>query len=302
MVALSDLSAEQHRLLAEQTSERPSWAFGNSGTRFKVFTTPGTPRDAYEKISDAAQVHAFTGVTPRVSLHIPWDLVDSFEDLRAHADSLGVELGTINSNVFQDNDYKFGSLTNSDPALRRKAIDEHLRCIDVMRATGSKVLKIWLADGTNYPGQDSIADRQARLADSLAEIYAALDEDHKLLLEYKFFEPAFYHTDVPDWGTSLVHCLALGERAKVVETRDAGGIAYSTDNQTGALSVAEDDVYRARMLVASNACGRAASAPSISTRASTPTMISSSASPTPSSSSGSCTRSSPSGRSTRTRA
>lgn len=215
MVALSDLSAEQHRLLAEQTIELPSWAFGNSGTRFKVFTTPGTPRDAYEKISDAAQVHAFTGVTPRVSLHIPWDLVDSFEDLRAHADSLGVELGTINSNVFQDNDYKFGSLTNSDPALRRKAIDEHLRCIDVMRATGSKVLKIWLADGTNYPGQDSIADRQARLADSLAEIYAALDEDHKLLLEYKFFEPAFYHTDVPDWGTALSQVLALGDRAVV---------------------------------------------------------------------------------------
>lgn len=215
MVALSDLTAEQRRLLAEQTIELPSWAFGNSGTRFKVFATPGTPRDAFEKISDAAQVHKYTGVTPRVSLHVPWDLVDSFEELRAHADSLGVELGTINSNVFQDNDYKFGSLTNSDPAIRRKAIDEHLRCIEVMRATGSKVLKIWLGDGTNYPGQDSIADRQARLADSLAEIYAALDEDQKLLLEYKFFEPAFYHTDVPDWGAALAHVLALGERAVV---------------------------------------------------------------------------------------
>ncbi|MDY2669198.1 L-rhamnose isomerase [Schaalia hyovaginalis] len=215
MVALSDLTAEQRRLLAEQTIELPSWAFGNSGTRFKVFATPGTPRDAFEKISDAAQVHKYTGVTPRVSLHVPWDLVDSFEELRAHADSLGVELGTINSNVFQDNDYKFGSLTNSDPAIRRKAIGEHLRCIEVMRATGSKVLKIWLGDGTNYPGQDSIADRQARLSDSLAEIYAALDEDQKLLLEYKFFEPAFYHTDVPDWGTALAHVLALGERAVV---------------------------------------------------------------------------------------
>lgn len=215
MVALSDLTAEQRRLLAEQTIELPSWAFGNSGTRFKVFATSGTPRDAFEKVSDAAQVHKYTGVTPRVSLHVPWDLVDSFEELRAHADSLGVELGTINSNVFQDNDYKFGSLTNSDPAIRRKAIDEHLRCIEVMRATGSKVLKIWLGDGTNYPGQDSIADRQARLADSLAEIYAALSEDQKLLLEYKFFEPAFYHTDVPDWGTALAHVLALGERAVV---------------------------------------------------------------------------------------
>ncbi|MDC4233422.1 L-rhamnose isomerase [Actinomyces sp. B33] len=215
MVALSDLTAEQRRLLAEQTIELPSWAFGNSGTRFKVFATPGTPRDAFEKVADAAQVHRFTGITPRVSLHIPWDLVDSFEALRDHAAELGVELGTINSNVFQDNDYKFGSLTNSDPALRRKAVDAHLECIDVMRATGSKVLKIWLADGTNYPGQDSIAARQERLAESLQTIYSELDDDQQLLLEYKFFEPAFYHTDIPDWGTALSHVLALGERAVV---------------------------------------------------------------------------------------
>ena len=118
--------------------------------------------------------------------------------------------------MFQDDDYKLGSLTNPDERVRAKAIAHHLECIDIMRATSAPALKIWLPDGTNYPGQDSIRERQDRLADSLSQIYAALDDDQLLVLEYKFFEPAFYHTDVPDWGTSLVHCLSLGERAKVV--------------------------------------------------------------------------------------
>ena len=213
--SLADLTPTQARLLREQTIELPSWAFGNSGTRFKVFTTPGVPRDPFEKIDDAAQVHKYTGITPRVSLHIPWDSVNDFARLREHAAERGIELGTINSNVFQDDDYKFGSLTNSDEAVRRKAIDAHLRCIDVMDRTGSTTLKVWLGDGTNYPGQDSIAARQDRLADSLGRIYSALGEDQRLLLEYKFFEPAFYHTDVPDWGTALAHVSALGERAVV---------------------------------------------------------------------------------------
>ena len=213
--SLADLTPTQARLLREQTIELPSWAFGNSGTRFKVFTTPGAPRDPFEKIDDAAQVHKYTGITPRVSLHIPWDSVDDFARLREHAAERGIALGTINSNVFQDDDYKFGSLTNSDEAVRRKAVDAHLRCIDVMDRTGSTTLKVWLGDGTNYPGQDSIAARQDRLADSLGRIYSALGEDQRLLLEYKFFEPAFYHTDVPDWGTALAHVSALGERAVV---------------------------------------------------------------------------------------
>lgn len=210
------LDARLRKALGEQTIELPSWAFGNSGTRFKVFGTPGTPRDPYEKIADAAQVHRYTGIAPRVSLHVPWDLVDDFADLARHAKEHGVTIGMINSNLFQDDDYKLGSLTHSDPAVRRKAIAHHVQCIDVMRATGSKELKVWLPDGTNYPGQDSIRARQDRLAESLAEIYAELDDDHRMVLEYKFFEPAFYHTDVPDWGTSLLHCLALGEKANVV--------------------------------------------------------------------------------------
>ena len=213
---LSDLPPEALSLLKTQTIELPSWAFGNSGTRFRVFTTAGVPRDPYEKIDDVAQVNAFTGITPRVSLHIPWDKTDDYDALRRHAEDRGIRIGTINSNVFQDEDYKLGSLTNPDERVRAKAIAHHLECIDIMRATGAPALKIWLPDGTNYPGQDSIRERQDRLADSLSEIYAALDDDQFLVLEYKFFEPAFYHTDVPDWGTSLVHCLSLGERAKVV--------------------------------------------------------------------------------------
>jgi L-rhamnose isomerase/sugar isomerase len=201
--------------LAAQAIELPSWAFGNSGTRFKVFGSPGTARDPFEKISDAAQVHKHTGLAPSVALHIPWDLVDSFADLTKHAEDNGVTLGTINSNTFQDDDYKLGSVTHSDPKVRQKAIDHHFACIDVMHETGSRDLKIWLADGTNYPGQGDIRARQDRLADSLAKIYERIGDDQRLVLEYKFFEPAFYHTDVPDWGTAYAQVSALGERAVV---------------------------------------------------------------------------------------
>jgi L-rhamnose isomerase/sugar isomerase len=202
--------------LDEFTIEVPSWAYGNSGTRFKVFSTPGTPRTPFEKITDAAQVNAVTGLAPRVSLHIPWDRVEDFGALSTHAKELGVRIGAINSNVFQDEDYKLGSLTHADERIRAKAVAHHLECIQVMRETGSTDLKIWLPDGTNYPGQDSLRGRQERLADSLAQIYAALDDDQRLLLEYKFFEPYFYAMDIPDWGTSMLHCQALGERAQVV--------------------------------------------------------------------------------------
>ncbi|MBX9243695.1 L-rhamnose isomerase [Actinotalea ferrariae] len=202
--------------LAEQTIELPSWAFGNSGTRFKVFAQAGVPRDPFEKMADAAQVHRYTGAAPRVSLHIPWDKVDDYEKLAAHAADLGVSIGAINSNLFQDDDYMLGSLTHPDARVRAKAVAHHVECIDIMRATGSRDLKIWLPDGLNYPGQDDLRARQDRLAEGLAQVYAALDPEHRIILEYKFFEPAFYATDVPDWGTSLLHCLALGDRAMVV--------------------------------------------------------------------------------------
>lgn len=201
--------------LAELDIELPSWAFGNSGTRFRVFGQPGVPRDPYEKISDAAQVNRLTGLAPRVALHIPWDKVDDFGQLRAHAEVNGVELGTINSNTFQDEEYKFGSLASTDARARQRAIDHHFDCIDIMGQTGSRDLKIWLADGSNYPGQNDMRARQDALADSLAQIYSRIGDDQRLVLEYKFFEPAFYHTDVPDWGTALAQVVALGDKATV---------------------------------------------------------------------------------------
>lgn len=204
-----------HALLDELRIELPSWAFGNSGTRFKVFGTPGTPRTVWEKIADAATVHRVTGLAPTVALHIPWDRVDDYAALAAHAREHGVALGTINSNTFQDDAYKFGSLTHVDATVRQMAIDHHLDCIEVMHQTGSRDLKIWLADGTNYPGQGDIRGRQDRLAASLATIYRHLGEDQRMVLEYKFFEPAMYMTDVPDWGTAYAQVSALGERAVV---------------------------------------------------------------------------------------
>ena len=202
--------------LRSQQVETASWAFGNSGTRFKVFPQEGVPRNPYEKIEDAAIVHKFTGVAPSVALHIPWDKVDDYGDLARFAAERNIRLGTINANVFQDNDYKLGSVTNPDPRVRRKAIAHLLECVDVMDSTGSRDLKLWFADGTNYPGQDDVRTRQDRLAAALAETYQRLGAHQRMLLEYKLFEPAFYMTDVPDWGTAYAHCMTLGDRAQVV--------------------------------------------------------------------------------------
>jgi L-rhamnose isomerase/sugar isomerase len=212
---MPDLTAVKNALRAHRI-ETPSWAFGNSGTRFKVFPQAGVPRTPQEKIDDAAQVHAFTGVAPSVAVHIPWDRVDDYAALAAHAASVGVSIGTVNANVFQDEAYRLGSVANPDPLVRKKAIAHLLECVDIMDATGSRDLKLWFADGTNYPGQDDISARQDRLAEALQIIYERLGPDQRMLLEYKLFEPSFYTMDVPDWGTSLLHCLALGPRAAVV--------------------------------------------------------------------------------------
>jgi L-rhamnose isomerase/sugar isomerase len=202
--------------LRAQRIETPSWAYANSGTRFKVFPQPGVPRDPFEKIADAAVVHRLTGIAPTVSLHIPWDRVDDFTKLAEFAAEQGVALGAINSNVFQDEDYKLGSVTNPDPRVRRKATDHLLQCVDVMDASGSRDIKLWFSDGTNYPGQDDLRDRQDRLAAALREVYDRLGDDQRMLVEYKLFEPAFYATDLPDWGTAYAHCLELGPKAQVV--------------------------------------------------------------------------------------
>ncbi|GAA4313713.1 L-rhamnose isomerase/sugar isomerase [Actinomadura luteofluorescens] len=212
---MNDTSAVKDALRRQQI-ETPSWAYGNSGTRFKVFAQPGVPRTPREKIDDAAQVHRFTGVAPSVAIHIPWDRVDDYAALAAHAKERGVRIGAVNTNVFQDDDYMLGSVTNPDPAVRRKALDQLLEAVDIMDATGSRDLKLWFSDGTNYPGQDDIRDRQDRMAEALAAVYERLGDDQRFLLEYKLFEPAFYTTDLPDWGTSYAHCLKLGPKAQVV--------------------------------------------------------------------------------------
>ncbi|MFF7546212.1 L-rhamnose isomerase [Streptomyces canus] len=202
--------------LKTQAVETPSWAYGNSGTRFKVFAQQGVPRTPQEKLEDAAQVHAFTGAAPTVALHIPWDKVEDYAALAKFAEERGVKLGAINSNTFQDDDYKLGSICHPDASVRRKALDHLLECVDIMDATGSQDLKLWFADGTNYPGQDDLRARQDRLSEGLSEVYDRLGDGQRMLLEYKFFEPAFYATDVPDWGTAYAHCLKLGPKAQVV--------------------------------------------------------------------------------------
>ncbi|MGA2528370.1 MAG: L-rhamnose isomerase [Acidimicrobiales bacterium] len=208
--------SEIKQALRQQWLETPSWAYGNTGTRFKVFKNPGAARDPYEKIDDAALVNRLTGVAPSVALHIPWDKVDDYGKLAKHAADAGLRIGAINPNVFQEDEYRLGSVCNPDPTIRRKATDHLLECVEIAEATGSPAVSLWFADGTNYPGQDDIKARQDRLAEALGAVYAALPAGIGMLLEYKLFEPSFYTMDVPDWGTSLVQCLALGEKANVL--------------------------------------------------------------------------------------
>jgi L-rhamnose isomerase/sugar isomerase len=199
----------------ELAVEIPSWGFVNTGTRFRVFPQPGVPRTALEKIDDAATVARYTGVAKTVALHIPWDKVDDFAAMAAYARERGIRIGGINSNTFQDEDYKLGSLCHASAAVRRKATDHIIECCEIARQTGSDVVKVWLADGTNYPGQDSFRARRRRLIDTLTEVHAALPPNARMVLEYKLYEPALYHTDVQDWGESLTVCEHVGERAQV---------------------------------------------------------------------------------------
>jgi L-rhamnose isomerase / sugar isomerase len=207
--------------------ETPSWGYGNSGTRFKVFPQPGVPRDPFEKVEDAAIVARFTGVARSIALHIPWDHVDDFSMLAAFARERGVRIGGINSNTFQDEDYKLGSLCHPSLEVRKKAVAHILECCQIAHQTGSSVVKVWLADGTNYPGQDDFRARRRRLIECLREIYPALPEGGRMFLEYKFYEPAFYHTDVQDWGQALTVCQLVGERAQVCV--DTGHHAMGTN-------------------------------------------------------------------------
>jgi len=196
--------------------ETPSWGYGNSGTRFKVFPWPGAARTLHEKLEDAAMVQRLTGSCPGVALHIPWDQVDDWQEAKGYAALLGLHLGAVNPNLFQDDRYRFGSLCHFDKGVRQQAVEHVLACIQIAQTIDSDILSLWLADGTNYPGQDDLRRRRHRLLDSLQTIYAALPTSMRLLIEYKFFEPAFYSTDLPDWGTALLLVQKLGPQAEVL--------------------------------------------------------------------------------------
>jgi L-rhamnose isomerase/sugar isomerase len=210
-----DVSSVEERLRSQKI-ETPSWGYGDTGTRFAVFPQTGVPRDPFEKLADAARVHGLTGVCPSVAIHIPWDRVDDYGELKGHAESLGLRIGAVNPNLFQEPEYKLGSVCNPEQAVRRMATDHLLECVEVAAETGSEVLSLWFADGTNYPGQDSFTERRHRMVESLEEVYAAMLEGMRMLLEYKPYEPAFYHTDLADWGSALTVCQRLGERAEVL--------------------------------------------------------------------------------------
>ena len=208
--------ADIERALAAFAVETPSWGYGDSGTRFAVFPQPGRPRDVFERIADAAEVHRLTGTAPAVALHFPWDAVDDPAELKGHLDAHGLRVGAVNPNLFQDPDYRLGSLTNPDSRVRRKALEHLLECVTIARDLGSTALSLWLADGTNYAGQDDLGARRRRLQEGLSKLYQALPPEQELLLEYKLFEPAFYATDIADWGSAVLLCQRLGERARVL--------------------------------------------------------------------------------------
>ncbi len=210
-----DQDAVMARLDA-QAIETPSWAFGNTGSRFKTFPLPGAARSVWEKIEDAAEVHRQTGIAPRVALHIPWDRVDDPAALGRFAASRGIGIGAINPNLFQDDDYRLGSLTHPQAAVRAKAAAHLGECIAIMKATGSTDLSLWFADGTNYAGQDDFRARRRRLRGGLEACAALLPKGARMLIEYKFFEPAFYYTDLADWGAALAHARAIGPQAAVL--------------------------------------------------------------------------------------
>lgn len=204
--------------LKKQRVETASWAYANSGTRFKTFPWPGAALSTREKLDDAAMVNKLTGICSSVAVHIPWDRPadNDFSAVRQYANERGLTIGGVNPNVFQDDEYKLGSLGHPDPSIQERALDHCIECCEIMTTLGSTILSLWESDGTNYAGQDSLRDRKRRQERNLRQIYAHIPDGSRLLIEYKFFEPYFYSTDVPDWGTAYAMTLKLGEKAQVL--------------------------------------------------------------------------------------
>jgi L-rhamnose isomerase/sugar isomerase len=199
--------------------ELPSWGFADTGTRFGVFHQPAAAVTIEEKLADAGMVHRLTGACPTVALHVQWDLPGGAADAPAverAAGAAGVRPGAINPNFFQDQEYKHGSFGHVDPAVRARARRHGLESIAAMQALGSRDLSCWFADGSNYPGSASIRQRKRWFEEELRQLHDALTDDQRLLVEYKPFEPAFYHTDIGDWGMALLSARAAGPRARVL--------------------------------------------------------------------------------------
>ena len=212
-----DLDAVKEAL-KQQHIETPSWGYANSGTRFKAFAWPGAATTTEQKLDDAAMVHQMTGISPTVAVHIPWDRPedDDYDAMCQYAEAQGIRIGAVNPNVFQDDEYRLGSLGNPASGVQEQALDHILECCEIMPKLKSDILSLWFADGTNYAGQDSLRGRKRRFEAGLRLIYGKLPPDSRMLIEYKFFEPAFYSTDIPDWGTVYAWCLKLGEQAQVL--------------------------------------------------------------------------------------
>jgi L-rhamnose isomerase/sugar isomerase len=213
---MSDLDPNLIERINRLRIETPSWGYGNSGTRFKVFAQPGAAQTVEQKVADAGLVHKLTGICPTVALHIPWDRATDWNELKRFASSHGIAIGAINPNLFQAEEYRLGSFCNPSASTRRRAVDHVLDCIEIASEAGSTAISLWLADGTNYPGQDDLSARGLRLRACMGEVYRALPPEVRLLVEYKFFEPGFYSTDLPDWGTALEICAELGPQAQVL--------------------------------------------------------------------------------------
>lgn len=204
--------------LKQQYIETPSWGYANSGTRFKAFAWPGAATTTRQKLDDAAMVNKMTGIAPTVAVHIPWDKPEDgdYEAMCQYAEEQGIRIGAVNPNVFQDDEYRLGSLGNPQAAIREEALDHILECCALLPKLHSDLLSLWFADGTNYAGQDDLRTRKRRFEENLRLVYAKLPADARMLIEYKFFEPSFYSTDIPDWGTAYAWSLKLGPRAQVL--------------------------------------------------------------------------------------
>ncbi|MDX2110430.1 MAG: TIM barrel protein [Verrucomicrobiota bacterium] len=205
-------------LLDNFAIEVPSWGFADTGTRFGKFLQDAAAVDLSDKLEDAGQCHALTGCCPTVAMHVLWDFTKGQNpaEVSALAEKFGVKIGSINANLFQDQCYKYGSFGNPDPAVRERALEHVVDCVELSRDLKSPITTLWFADGTNYPGQDSMRSRKRRFEETLKKAYKKLDKEQQFLIEYKPFEPAFYQTDIGDWGMSYIFCKKLGPKAKVL--------------------------------------------------------------------------------------